>query len=154
MCVYICTFTRVWESVHVCTCGGLTDKCLPRSLSTLCIEAESVNHEVNYLASLGSKVVPEIPAFDSLVLGLLAAPHLTGLPMGLENHILTLTVFQGWLCPFSCLLHHTYLFLTIATLDEVRRNLEVIWICIFMLNIIDLWYIALFLKGFVSLLPP
>lgn len=122
----------------MCTCGGLIDTCLPQSFSTLCIEAESVNHELNYSASLGSEVVPEIPAFASLVLGVQAAPQLAGLPMGLENHVLTLTVFQRWLCPFSRLLHHTYLFLTTATPDEVRRNLEVIWICIFMLNIIDL----------------
>lgn len=94
MCVYICTFTCVWENVPVCTCGGLIDKCLPQSFSTLCIEAESVNHELNYSASLGSKVVPEIPALASLVLGLQAAPYLADLPMGLENPVLTLTVFQ------------------------------------------------------------
>lgn len=82
------------ENVHVCIRGGLIDKCLPRSLLTLWIEAESVNHEVNYSARLGSKVVPEISAFASLVLGSQAAAHLAGLPMGLENHILTLTVLK------------------------------------------------------------
>lgn len=70
----MCTFTCVWENVHVCTCGGLIDTCLPQSFSTLCIEAESVNHELNYSASLGSEVVPEIPAFASLVLGFRQPP--------------------------------------------------------------------------------
>lgn len=33
-----------------------------------------MNHELNYSSSPGSEVVPEIPVFASLVLGLQAAP--------------------------------------------------------------------------------
>lgn len=68
--------------------GGLIDKCLPRSLSTLCIEAESVNPEFTYSAILGSEFVPEIPASASLVLGLQASPCLAGLHMGLERQVI------------------------------------------------------------------